>query len=117
MPRITVKALQAFIDGQHATIEEMEAKIESQETWLETLKGNVASHRADTIIAKAEVRRLELLASEMRGFIMAHHSKETEDGGTTYYKEPYGNMDNEENQITIPIVKYPFMDAKIGAGA
>lgn len=61
--------------------------------------------------ANLEVLRLRLLASEMRGFIMAHHSKEDPEGGETLYRQPY--QTDEGNEVQIPALKYPFMDARI----
>jgi len=115
MPRETLASLREIIQTRDDQILAFDEELKSREAQVETIKGNAATWRADAKLAQAEVRRLELLASEMRGFIMAHHSTEVEDGGETYYKEPYGNMDNEDNQVTMPIMKYPFMDAKLGA--
>ena len=62
--------------------------------------------------AEAEVLRLRMLASEMRGFIMAHHATEHPFGGQKLYKEAYSN--EEENIVEMPDIRFPFMDADIG---
>lgn len=115
MTRKTLASQQAIIDEQADSLRDMEVEIKSRDAQKESLRGDISTWRKATTEARLEIRRLEMLASEMRGFIMAHHSKETLDGGTTYYREQYGS-DEESNKITIPVVKFPFMDAPISLG-
>ena len=104
MSRVTLQQLKEEIDGLNSQLATVTQKYEASKSELDR------SRKARTD-ADVEVLRLRLLASEMRGFIMAHHSTEDPNGGETLYRTPYSGTD--DNEVAIAAIKYPFMDSEI----
>lgn len=102
--RVTIKTVLEKVDLANTRIGVLDKSVEVAEH-SERIE---RQHRKN---AEEEVLRLRLLASEMRGFIMAHHSREDPEGGVMLYREPYTGGEN--NEVQMPALKYPFMDVRI----
>lgn len=104
MSRVTLASLREEVAKLHIHVGVLDTKNKALDTAL------LARKNANKAL-EAEVLRLRILSSEMRGFIMAHHSSDHPMGGVTVYKEPYSA--DGENTMELPLIRYPFMDAKI----
>lgn len=105
MSRITLASLREQIDALQVKHGALQADHDANKSLLLARKNTIAD-------LNKEVLRLRLVASEMRGFIMAHHAYETPEGGQRLYRETYGG-ENEDNIVIVPVSKYPFMDVDL----
>ena len=104
MSKVTLASLTSDVNALTFNNGKLQGQLDMASKNFNTLVG-------DLEVQAKEVLRLRLLASEMRGFIMAHHATEHPLGGQTLYKEPYGS--DEDNIVELPLLRYPFMDEKL----
>lgn len=123
MPRETIQQLKALhieekktweakLQQKMSDVANAERRAEKWEKESDLRAVAIREIKKELNAEQEESLRLKLLASEMRGFLMANFTVEVEGEGELLFKSGYGG-DAKDNTVVVPLVRFPFMSEKI----